>query len=99
MCVVVGGAGLYDQPEVVGRLGVPLGVKLRAGQGLPDAAGAGLGRRGALQDLRGRRRAAPAEQLQPAPVPGVRVALRALGVRILRPLAARPGILNTIWSF
>ena len=86
--VVVGGAGLDDQPEVAGRLGVPARVELGAGQRLPDAAGAGLGGRGPLQDLGRCRRAAPAEQFQPTLVPGVRVTLR--GIRVGQAICARP---------
>jgi hypothetical protein len=47
--VVVTRDRLHVLPEAVRRLGVPARVELRPGQGLTDAAGTGLGFRGAFQ--------------------------------------------------
>ena len=73
--VVVGRAGLHDQPEVPGRLGVLAGVELRPGQGFQDAAGPWLSRCRPLQQLRGRGRTAPAEQVEAARVELVSVGI------------------------
>ena len=97
--VVVGRAGLDDQPEIVRRLGVPAGVKLGPGQSLADATGGGLHRGGPLEDLGRGRRAAPAEQFQAALVPGQRVAFGTVRLEMIRPLTAGPGILITVRSF
>ncbi len=64
--VVVGWASLYDQPEVPGGRSVLAGVELRPGKRLQYAPGPRLGSGGPLEQLRGRRRTAPAEQVQAA---------------------------------
>jgi hypothetical protein len=64
--VIVGWASLYDQPEVPGGRSVLAGVELRPGKRLQYAPGPRLGSRGPLEQLRGRRRTAPAEQVQAA---------------------------------
>jgi hypothetical protein len=69
--VVVAGAGIHYPAEAAGRRLVPAGIKLGPAQGLQDAARFGLRGRGALEQLRGRCRAAPAEQIEAAPVKGV----------------------------
>ena len=62
--IVVARAGLDDQGEIAGRGGVLAGVELRARQRLKYAPGSRLGCGGPLQQLSGRRRTAPAEQVQ-----------------------------------
>ena len=74
--VVVGRARLHDHPEIVGRLRVPARVELGPGQGLPHAAGGGLGRRSALEHLGRGGRAAAAEKFHATPIPGVHIFLR-----------------------
>jgi len=64
--VIVGWASLYDQPEVPGGCGVLAGVELRPGKRLQYAPGPRLGSGGPLEQLRGRRRATPAEQVEAA---------------------------------
>jgi hypothetical protein len=71
--VVVAGAGVHNPAEAAGRRLVPAGIKLGSAQRLQDAARFGLRGRGALEHLRGRRRAAAAEQIEAAPVKGVYV--------------------------
>jgi hypothetical protein len=76
MCVIVTRAGLHDLPETVCRRSVPASVELRPAQGFQHAARSRLGLGRALQQLRGGRRAAPAEQVEPAAVPRISVAVR-----------------------
>lgn len=76
MCVIVTRARLHDPPETVGCRSVPAGVELCPAQGLQNAACPGLGRRSAFEQLGGCRRTAPAEQVEPAAVPGVGVTVR-----------------------
>jgi len=66
--VVVARAGVHYPAEAASRCLVPAGVKLCPAQGLQDAARFRLRGRGALEQLRGRRWAAPAEQVESAPV-------------------------------
>ena len=90
--IVVRRTRLHDHPEILGRLSVAARVELGPGQGLPDAAGVRLGRRGALQDLGRGRRAAPAEELQAAPVPAVHVVRRSSREELAREVFFRMGI-------
>jgi hypothetical protein len=71
--VVVARARVHDPAEAAGRRLVLVGIKLCPAQRLKDAARFGLGGGGALEQLRGRCRAAPAEQIQSAPVKRVYV--------------------------
>ena len=76
--VVVTRDCLHVLPEVVRRLRVPAGIELCPGQGLTDAAGARLRRRGTFEQLGGRGGASPAQQVEPPTVPRVAVAPRTL---------------------
>ena len=67
-------------------------VELSPREGFPDAAGPGLGRRSALQDLGRGRGATAAEKLQAALVPGVHVIRRFFGKRLAREVFLRMGI-------
>lgn len=71
--VVIAGAGVYDPAEAADRRLVPAGIKLCPAQGLQDAARLRFGGGGALEQLRGRCRAAPAEQIEAAAVKAVYV--------------------------
>ena len=62
--IIVARAGLDDPPEILGRGGVLAGVELGARQRLQYAPGPRLCCGGALEELSGRRRTAPAEQVQ-----------------------------------
>jgi len=64
--IVVAWASLYDQPEVPGGRSVLAGVELRPGKRFQYAPGPRLGSGGPLEQLRGRRRTAAAEQVQAA---------------------------------
>ena len=66
--IVVTGASVYDAAEVAGRCRVLAGVELGPGEGLEHAPGPRLGGGGALEELSGGSGAAPAEQVEPAPV-------------------------------
>jgi hypothetical protein len=71
--VIVAGASVHYPPEASGCRIVPAGIKLGPAQGLKDAARFGLRGRGALEQLRGSGRTAPAEQIEAAPVKGVNI--------------------------
>ncbi len=62
--IVVSWTSLYDQPEAFGGCGVLAGVELRPRERLQDAPGPRLGSCGPFEHLGGRRRTAPAEQIQ-----------------------------------
>ena len=62
--IIVARASLDDPPEVPGRSGVLAGVELGARERLQYAPGPRLCRGGPLEELSGRRRTAPAEQVQ-----------------------------------
>ena len=76
MRVVVTRAGLHDLPETRCRRREPAGVELGPPEGLKHAPGSRLRFCRAFQQLRGGRRAAPAEQFEAPLVPRVRVTLR-----------------------
>jgi len=71
--VVVARARVHDPPEAAGRRLVSAGIKLCPAQRLQDAARFGLGGGGALEQLRGSGRAAPAKKIESAPVERVYV--------------------------
>ena len=73
--VVIARAGVHDPAEAARRLGVASRVELRPAERLQDAPRVGLGDRRALQQLRGRGRAAPPQQVQTAPVKRIYVFL------------------------
>jgi hypothetical protein len=62
--IIVARASLDDPPEVSGRGRILAGVELGARQRLQYAPGPRLCRGGALEELGGRRRTAPAKQVQ-----------------------------------
>ena len=104
--VVVARAGLHDAAEVAGRGRVPPGVELGPGQRLEDAAGVRLGGGRPLEQLRRRGRAAPPEQVQPAPVQVVGVVAGVGRPAVFRCLGClsggfllSTGILAAGWSF
>jgi hypothetical protein len=97
--VVVAGAGVHYPAEAAGRRLVPAGVKLCPAQGLQDAARFGLRGRGALEQLRGRCRAAPAEQIESAPVKGICVLVPGFRPLGRATLFAGTGILAACRSF
>src|SRR5579872_5370962 len=92
--VVVARAGLHDPAEVARGGRVLAGVELGPGQPLEDAAGLRLGRGGPLEQLRRRRRAAPAEQFH-APTVQVVDVVTWPGDRLL----LGTGILAASWCF
>jgi hypothetical protein len=76
MRVVVSRAGVHDLPETLRCRHIPAGVELGTSEGFQHAARVRFCFCRALQELSGRRRAAPAEQLQAPLVPRIRVTMR-----------------------